>query len=476
MEKNTCLTLAQAYWVCLQSIFELQKIQQKSCNIALIKSECSYPEIVPALHNKVVELPDACTNLLPAQVDEKTSPIILRERVWGLKIGNMLAFDAGNYALDSLMRYALNIPMAKVFSDKIVCYHANGRRVVKNAKPITLVNRFKRPPMADWFRIDFDDATRFFPEETAKLAQDYPDVLSKNWRLLTDPNAETLVIAQDETSDHYVPFKCMINGNPINTDFCDPIVEKLNGFGNLQPLFHEFALMLKNGQYEQVAQNSNLHCFERGYYTREPYSSTLYSGTNELELKVGYVDLPFEQALPLVQDQFELKNRFLRGERLFSVDVKGNIICSDNIINSKDFKATKRRVLLMPEFVYESWGRDFSEDVLNFLVQDRKFDYCQYSNDYIRNISGHELEQFKNLKKIARIAKVGAKVSSHLSVQVAKVGVSAAGCAAVGLGRVLFNAFDTLAYHFESTMPVEGVHFSSPERIGCITGRIHPRD
>ena len=49
MEKNTCLTLAQAYWVCLQSIFELQKIQQKSCNIALIKSECSYPEIVPLM-------------------------------------------------------------------------------------------------------------------------------------------------------------------------------------------------------------------------------------------------------------------------------------------------------------------------------------------------------------------------------------------------------------------------------------------
>ena len=129
----------------------------------------------------------------------------------------------------------------------------------------------------------------------------------------------------------------------------------------------------------------------------------------------------------------------------------------------------------MPEYVYESWGRDFSEDVLNFLVQDRKFEYCQYSNDYIRNISGQELEQFKTLKKIAHVATVGAKVSSHLSAQVAKVGVSAAGCAAVGLGRVLFNSFNSLAYHFEATKPAEGLHYSSPERVGCITGRIHPR-
>ena len=475
MEKNTSLTLAQAYWVCMQSIFELQKIQPKSCNIALIKSECSYPEIVPALHDKVIELPEVNANLLPAKVGAETSPVVLRERIWGLKIGNMLAFDAGNYALDSLMRYALNIPMAKVFSDKIVCYHANGRRVVKSTKPITLVNRFRRPPMADWFRIDFDDATRFFPEETAKLIHDYPDIKPQNWRLLTDPNAETLVIAQDETSDHYVPFNCMINGNPLDTKFCDPIVEKLNGYGNLQPLFHEFALMLKNGQYEQVAQNPKLHCFERGYYARQPYSSTLYSGANELELKVGNADLSFEQALPLVRDQFELKKRFLQGERLFSVDVEGNILDSKNIVNSKNFKATKKRMLLMPEYVYESWGRDFSENVLNFLVQDRKFEYCQYSNDYIRNISGQELEQFKTLKKIAHVATVGAKVSSHLSAQVAKVGVSAAGCAAVGLGRVLFNSFNSLAYHFEATKPAEGLHYSSPERIGCITGRIHPR-
>ena len=138
---------------------------------------------------------------------------------------------------------------------------------MQKADPIALVNRFRTPPMRDWMRIDFEAAARFFPEETAKLRRGYPDISPKNWRLLTDANVETLVLAQDETYDHFIPFHCVMNGSPVSLDYCDPILGKLNGYGNLQPLFHEFATLLANGHYREIAKDKKLRCFERGYYS-----------------------------------------------------------------------------------------------------------------------------------------------------------------------------------------------------------------
>ena len=78
---------------------------------------------------------------------------------------------------------------------------------------------------------------------------------------------ETLVLAQDETYDHFIPFHCVMNGSPVSLDYCDPILGKLNGYGNLQPLFHEFATLLANGHYHEIAKDKKLRCFERGYYS-----------------------------------------------------------------------------------------------------------------------------------------------------------------------------------------------------------------
>lgn len=244
--------------MCVQSILQLQQLHQAAGNTAVIKSECKSPELVNTLRDRALQLGAGTkTRLLPVSVTGQGNLLVLRERVWGLKIGNMLVFDAGNYSLQSLLGFACNIPMAKVYSDRIICYYANGRRVMQKADPIALVNRFRTPPMRDWMRIDFEAAARFFPEETAKLRRGYPDISPKNWRLLTDANVETLVLAQDETYDHFIPFHCVMNGSPVSLDYCDPILGKLNGYGNLQPLFHEFATLLANGHYREIAKDKN---------------------------------------------------------------------------------------------------------------------------------------------------------------------------------------------------------------------------
>ena len=116
-----------------------------------------------------------------------------------------------------------------------------------------------------------------------------------------------------------------MNGSPVSLDYCDPILGKLNGYGNLQPLFHEFATLLANGHYREIAKDKKLRCFERGYYARETGEKSLYPGVSELELKVGFADIPFEQAILLAKNQTELRHRYVRGERLFSVDADGNV-------------------------------------------------------------------------------------------------------------------------------------------------------
>ena len=96
MEKNA-LTLAQAHWMCVQSILQLQQLHRAASNTAVIKSECKSPELVNTLRDRALQLGAGTkTRLLPVSVTGQGNLLVLRERVWGLKIGNMLIFDAGN--------------------------------------------------------------------------------------------------------------------------------------------------------------------------------------------------------------------------------------------------------------------------------------------------------------------------------------------------------------------------------------------
>lgn len=190
----------------------------------------------------------------------------------------------------------------------------------------------------------------------------------------------------------------------------------------------------------------------------------MYPGVSELELKVGFADIPFEQAILLAKNQTELRHRYVRGERLFSVDADGNVLNARNVVNSRNFKPGGQRIILLPDNVYEAWGKDFSSEMLEFLAKERTFDYGIYGNDFIRNVSGQELEQFKTLKKFAKAAGSGIKTAA----KIADVGCC---IAAKGVDKIVSSAFEQFYYQFEGTY--NAGHYSAPERRGCITGRIH---
>ena len=112
--------------------------------------------------------------------------------------------------------------------------------------------------------------------------------------------------------------------------------------------------------------------------------------------------------------------------------------------------------------------------MLEFLAKERTFDYGIYGNDFIRNVSGQELEQFKTLKKFAKAAGFGVvKTAAKIGLEAAKI--VGANCVITAQNACKFasSAFDEIAYQFESTYACEGADLSAPTRRGCITGRIH---
>lgn len=499
-QKN--LTMAGAHLVLIDQILQWRKQYQAVGNAAVIRSECKSSLLVKNLRQKGDYFNfKKQTRLLPSTVNEQKEVIVLRERIWGLKIGNQLVFDVGNYSLQALLKVALNIPMAKIYSDSLMCYYSNGRRVLRAVKPIALVNNFRNPPLNDWLTINWEAAEKFFPEETAQLLHDYPNIKPKHWRLMTDSNVETLVIAQDENYDYYIPFQCLLNGDNIDGSYCNNIITRLNGYGNLQPLFHEFSKMLNANGYQELQKDPSLRCFERTYYTntrqtakhsdfcriiksletladnKEEKEYPFYEpSVNKIELAVGFADIPYEQAFAMSKDKTELKRRFIAGERVFCVNVEGKIIDSRNVVNSRYFKIGNGcRIILIPDNVYEAWGREFSPQMVEALSRNRNFDYNRYGNDYMRNICGRERQQFNTVKRVAKAVVGGAKLVAEGTGFVVETAGTAAGVFLyLGL-EAADSIFDKVAYAIEPVEQVEGTgaHYSSPERRGCITGRYH---
>ena len=98
---------------------------------------------------------------------------------------------------------------------------------------------------------------------------------------------------------------------------------------------------------------------------------------------------------------------------------------------------------------------------------------CGSGNDFIRNVSGQELEQFKTLKKFAKAAGFGVKTATKIGLGAAKIVGASCVITAQNACKFASFAFDEIAYQFEGTYASEGADLSAPTRRGCITGRIH---
>lgn len=80
------------------------------------------------------------------------------------------------------------------------------------------------------------------------------------------------------------------------------------------------------------------------------------------------------------------------GMKRFCVTVDGQVVDAAKVVGSSHYSSGNERIILVPEFVYEKWGREFSEAVVGLLSRKRKFSYKSYSNDFMYNLSRKNLE------------------------------------------------------------------------------------
>ncbi len=515
MNETKQLTVIEAQQMCFYAIVKMLEQIKPCCSTAVIKSRCYTPVLVDNLYKRAEMLPARPQKrLVAADLKKLPKQLVLRERMWAVKIGNQLIFDAGNYSLTALLALALNIPMAKAYSDRMMCYYSNGTRKLLEVEPITLVNNFRNPPMKGWKLLDNGTAKGLFPQEFAKMTEGYSEEAIHDWRFLTDPQLQTILLANSERSDRFIPFNCVLNQRPVELDHCDPILEAFNGYGNLQPLFSEFGKLLQKGQYDVVKNNKDLYCFERCYYesgaklakkakkkaarltnaekaaneicslagfnahlpTTGAYDEkTLYPKTSELELVVGLADASYSDALALAADKAELKRRKKAGEKLFCLDADGGFLDARMVINSKKFEpSSKRRILLFPDGVYEAWGKDFSPKTLESLNARRTFDYTLISLKFKRNLIGRGDDGVvadTMTQRLLELPSLGFKTIDGIDVEELGKDLLAGKVTLADIGRT----FTKIAMMVETQSWGESAHYSSPGRRGNLTGYLYER-
>lgn len=466
MERN--MSLAELNSACLEAIFLLVNqslIRQNSC-AAVVQTSCSYPAIVKDLEKRALSIPIRAQNpkllakssgLLTYYYNEAPVTKVYSERIWGLKVGDNLMFDTEKYSLQELMAIALNMPMAKLYSDYAVDYYSNGEIKYSQVKPISCVNEFRRPPLSDWKTISIKQAKAMFP----KQMKDIPSRLrtSENTKVLMDKNAGKLIMVFDETSDVYIPFNCALHGNGIRYK------GSFKMSGNIHSVFAAFAHAVRNGKYETLSED--LRTVEQVYYENGQQK------TRKIKLMIGFADIPYDKAIEIVckEDMARLKQMANQGTKRFSLTAEGRLLDSAKVRTSFFFDSdSEEQIILAPQEVFERWGKEFSPQFLKELGAARKFDYAN-GDKFLLNIAGSSPKnQSVELQRILAMPSIGIKTLD--GVDVAQLGQEILeGKLSVAEACKKYNKIATLVEEMvESTYTCEGVHFSSPERHSRLTG------
>ncbi len=473
MKEN--MSLAELNFQCFNAVFNLimRNIGNSPSCVAVIKTECAYPVMVGKLQQQAAitagrsqnsKLLAKTNGLLTHYQKPAPSVKVYSERVWGLKISKKLMFDAENYALQALMEMALNIPVAKLYSDYVLDYYSNGEIKYRKVAPISCVNLFRHPPLSDWNIISLHQAQTMFPQMLKGLPNDLK--AWKDTKVLMDKDARQLFFTFDERSDIYLPFNCVLHGNRIRYQ------GNFKLSGNLHSVFASFAKAVRNGNYDRLSDD--LRTFEQVYYENgEPKSK-------KIRLLVGFADLPYQKALDMVcdADLAQLRQAAARGVQTFSLTANGELLDSQKVRTSRLFNSATEgeQIILAPQEVYESWGQEFSPQFLQTLGVKRKYEYLP-GNNFLLNIAAlpqksiaASKQNSAELQRLLTLPSIGIKTVD--GVDVVQLGQDiVAGKLTIAEACKKYNKLAALVEDMvETQYSCESAHYSTPERHSRLTG------
>lgn len=452
---------------CCQNNQELEKNPQQA---VLIKNECTSQLPMALQHYS-----QACQPLMqPVDVQRdslKNLPrtLVIKERVWGLKIGDKLIYDLEDYAFESVLRKAQSMPMAKVFSDREFSYFLNGDRQLAVTSPKSWVNTFRGRPFANMEIIDLNQLQGMGISDFDYLNDQYPQVKNNRWLFLIDPEDGHYFLVMDEISDSQMSFADYLEGRIINSE--DSSVKRTDNIGNLQQTFKWIHEILEKGNYSALSENPEFSTCTRKRY-QERADGTHRCKESNLRFLVGYPDLPFAKAKLLVKDKAALRMAFLNGQKEFCITQDGYMLSPANVVTSKYYQAGREDIILVPKEVYARWGREFSPAIKELLQRERKFDYKFYSHKLVSQLSGKNADNLfqhhvlgsacKELGSVVLKVTAGTAAACIVGpVAVAGVGlagsvVSGVGAVAAGIGSAVTGTVGTTVSAVSGTIGLAG--------------------
>lgn len=486
MEKT--MSLAKMHEACFLAVFNLfnQYNFNDQSNIAVVKSECSYPAVVGALRKKAALLPSKTRQSKFSTIDSVGNPVkvkIFSERVWELKINNRLIFDMEKYSLRDLMSIALNIPMAKIYSDYAIEYYSDGSRKLCKAARICYVNKFRRPPLASWRRITARQARQLFPQELEQMNLSRWLISAHDNRriFLTDPEAKSLILVMNEDYDYYLPFNCILNNSEVEN--CNKVSDfELDG--NLLPLFSSLAQVLKKGLYDVLANNRDLCSFEQVRYerkTEDKDDDILVPKQTNIRLAVGCADIPYEEALRIVcaTDLDKLRRQYAEGTKFFSLTESGELLNARNVTSSVFYKdGSTEKIVLLPQETFLKWGEKLPSEFMDKLAEPRNFAYhywtgfnaCMFADNIAGKPEDNTAQNSIELQRLLALPAAGFEIVDGIDVKQLGDDVVHGRMTLEEIGKRFTKVAMLIEEVTWKTSYVEGAHFSSPDRHCQLTG------
>lgn len=321
------------------------------------KTENGEPVSAHSLHQ---DSKQACSvskisEIKPSKWDKKCQKLdnyAFVENIWGVKIADQVLYDLEDYSLDGAVKLASQFIYAELYSDTIIKYYQNGKRILEKIKPLVV---YRIPsPYENWKCLSFEKAQMLFPELFSRRAKKK----FANQSLLYSPDKRKFRLIsklKDEERGYtkFADFKRLDVNDLTEWRFRQKYPKWLTCVFLTTSLRSEFRKFL------QAYQEGN---YSYGFSCKRGYSSCSFS------FFAGFPNLSYKDALEVAQDKEQIRNLYFDNDDLTTF----NMLQDGTYLNLKD------DVCLMPIAFYANWAKPFTKSELLFLFRKRHYTHEKF--------------------------------------------------------------------------------------------------
>ena len=321
------------------------------------KTENGEPVSAHSLHQ---DSKQACSvskisEIKPSKWDKKCQKLdnyAFVENIWGVKIADQVLYDLEDYSLDGAVKLASQFIYAELYSDTIIKYYQNGKRILEKIKPLVV---YRIPsPYENWKCLSFEKAQMLFPELFSRRAKKK----FANQSLLYSPDKRKFRLIsklKDEERGYtkFADFKRLDVNDLTEWRFRQKYPKWLTCVFLTTSLRSEFRKFLQ--AYQEGNYSYGFSC-QRGYYS------------NSFSLFAGFPNMSYKDALEVAQDKEQIRNLYFDNDDLTTF----NMLQDGTYLNLKD------DVCLMPIAFYANWAKPFTKSELLFLFRKRHYTHEKF--------------------------------------------------------------------------------------------------